>query len=390
MGAKAGPKPPSGPEPAKAPGEAVNSAHIRSVRCSVQLVVRNLRVCVLVVATLLASCGRVGPTGVSQQTASGARSVTPSPASSARLESSPAPSPTPPKTSPDPLLLSNTTGSFAFRHPASWSFTNCENYGYAIGFSASEGACPGESSGFFDMLVMSVQGDQRSAPTQRNYVWIGSIDHQAATQVDGVDGTRISAHVDKDPGMGPEAGTTQIMYDVYNGTRTYLVLYQHRPNQADYSTAFDDVMQHSFRFSPWNGYHGDLWSYTLDYPASWYDLSTPGGPDTEKYFGNERDIASPIGMDSAGAFFALSVASSCRAAPSGNVDNTAQLTVNGQTVTRVSGFLGPPQSEVFWSSYASVPSDSNCFGFAFIFGSKSARDSNLRMSDEIISSFTTL
>jgi len=180
------------------------------------------------------------------------------------------------------------------------------------------------------------------------------------------------------------------MYDVYNGTRTYLVLYQHRPNQTDYSTAFDDVMQHSFRFSPWNGYHSDRWGYTFDYPASWYDLSNLGAPDTEKYFANEKDIGSPIGMDSAGAFLALgTVAGSCRPAPPGNVDNTAQLTANGQTVTRVSGFLGPPQSEIFWSAYASVPNGSNCFGFAFIFGSKSARDSNLRTSDEIISSFTT-
>jgi hypothetical protein len=95
-------------------------------------------------------------------------------------------------------------------------------------------------------------------------------------------------------------------------------------------------------------------------------------------------------MDSAGAFFALStVAGSCRAAPPGNVDSTAQLTVDGRTVTRVSGFLGASQSEVFWSSYASIPSGPNCFGFAFIFGSKSARDSNLRTSDNMISSFMT-
>lgn len=134
----------------------------------------------------------------------------------------------------------------------------------------------------------------------------------------------------------------------------------------------------------------DQWGYTLDYPASWYNLSNLGAPDTEKDFANEEDLGSPIGMHSAGAFFALStVAGSCRPAPPGNVDNTAQLTVNGQTVTRVSGFLGQPQSDVFWSSYASVPSGSNCFGFAFIFGSKSARYSNLRTSDEIISSFTT-
>lgn len=240
------------------------------------------------------------------------------------------------------------------------------------------------------MLVMSVEGDQRSAPSQHNYVWIGPIDAQTATQVDGVGGTRISAHVDKDPGMGPAAGTTQIVYDVYNGKRTYLSLYQHRPGQTDYSATFDDVMQHSFRLAPWNGYHSERWGYTLDYPASWYDLSNFGAPDSEKYFANESGLGSPIGMDSSGAFVAVSVISgSCRKPPPGNVDSTVQLSVDGQTVTRVSGFLGPPRSEVYWSSYAFVPLGTNCYGLACFFGSKTARDSNLRITDEIIRSFTT-
>ena len=121
-----------------------------------------------------------------------------------------------------------------------------------------------------------------------------------------------------------------------------------------------------------------------------YDLGNLGAPDTEKYFANQKNIGSPIGMDSQGVFFALStVTGSCRTAPPGNVDATAQVSVDGQTVTRVSGFLGPPQSEVYWGSYASIPKGTNCFRFAFFFGSQSTRDANLRITDQIISSFTT-
>ena len=351
---------------------------------------RSLGVCVLLAIALLASCGRaIAPGASTSSSASTSRVQSPSPASSARL-GSPSPGSPSQATSADPLLLSNGTGSFAFKHPAAWKFTNCENYGYAIGFNYQEGICPGESDGTFDMIVMSVEGDQTSAPSQRSYVWIGTIDAQTTVRVDGVDGTRISAHVDKDPGMGPEAGTTQIMYDVYSGKRTYVVLYQHRPNQADYSATFDDVMGHSFRFSPWKGYHSDAWSYTIDYPAGWYEVPNSGAPDTEKYFANEKNIGSPIGMDSQGVFFALSrLSGSCRAAPPGRADDTAQLTVNGQTVTRTSGFLGARQSEVAWGSYATVPKGTSCFGFAFVFGSKEARDANLRVTDQIISSFTT-
>jgi hypothetical protein len=95
-------------------------------------------------------------------------------------------------------------------------------------------------------------------------------------------------------------------------------------------------------------------------------------------------------MGADGVFFNLSVLSGqCRAAPPGDIDGTAQLTVEGQPVTRVTGFLGPPRSEVFWGSYASVPKGTNCFAFAFVFGGKAARDANLRITDQMISSFTT-
>jgi hypothetical protein len=354
-------------------------------------IVRNRVVCLVVVAAVLASCGGAGGPSTAGNPASPTR-LGPSPASSARLQSPPVGSPSPsPAVSADPELLSNTNGSFAFRHPPSWKFTNCENFAYAIWFGTADNVgCAGESSGYFAIIVLSVPGDQRSAPSQGNYIHVGTVDQAAAVQVSGIEGVRTTAHLDSNPGMGPEAGTTQLLYDVYNGARTYFALYQHRPTEPDNSSAFDDLMQHSFKFAPWNGYRSDKWGYTVDYPASWYDLSNLGAPDTEEYFANEQSIGSPVGMDSQGVFFALNIETgSCRAAPPGNVDATTQLTVDGQTVTRISGFLGPPQSEVYWSSFASIPKTTSCFGFAFIFGSKAARDADLQITDQIISSFTT-
>jgi hypothetical protein len=140
----------------------------------------------------------------------------------------------------------------------------------------------------------------------------------------------------------------------------------------------------------WNSYHSQKWGYTINYPASWYDLGNLGAPDKEQYFANRKDIGLPMGMGADGVFFNLSVLSGqCRAAPPGDIDGTAQLTVEGQPITRVTGFLGPPRSEVFWASDASVPKGTNCFAFAFVFGGKAARDANLRITDQMISSFTT-
>jgi len=253
--------------------------------------------------------------------------------------------------------------------------------------TASGPGCVGESSGYFALSVESQAGDQR--PCQYA-ISTFKTDKVGATTVDGIAGLRIAGHFAADPGMGPEAGTTVIRYQVFNGKRTYCSEYQRRPSEPDYSLVFDELMQQTFRFAPWSAYRSDKDGYKLDYPASWYALSNLGAPDSERYFANAKNIGSPIGMDSSGALFALSVLTGpCRTAPPGSVDSTVKLTVDGQTATRVSGFMGPPQSEAFWSSYVSLPSGSRCFQFAFVFGSKSARDANLVITDQIVTSFST-
>ncbi len=140
----------------------------------------------------------------------------------------------------------------------------------------------------------------------------------------------------------------------------------------------------------WNSYHNQKWGYAINYPPSWYDLGDLGAPDTERYFANRKDIRSPMGIGADGILFSLSMLSGgCRGAPPGDIDGSARLMVDGQFVTRVTGLLGPPRSEAFWSSYSSVPKGTNCYAFVFTFGGKATRDANLQITDQMVGSFTT-
>jgi hypothetical protein len=128
----------------------------------------------------------------------------------------------------------------------------------------------------------------------------------------------------------------------------------------------------------------------VDYPATWYALDT-GAPNTEKDFANERGVGSPLSLDQAGLFFAIvAMAGSCPGSPPpGAVDGTVQLKADGNTVTRLTGFLGPPQGEAAWAAVASVPGRGHCFTLGFYFGSKATRDGNLPTIDGVITTFKT-
>src|SRR5712692_5486726 len=71
--------------------------------------------CIFLAAALLMCCGAPGAGGHQSASAPRVASTT---------FVSPTPQQTPAAVSADPQLLSNTNGSFAFRHPADWQFIN--------------------------------------------------------------------------------------------------------------------------------------------------------------------------------------------------------------------------------------------------------------------------
>ena len=197
---------------------------------------------------LVIGCGASGPAPTGQ-----AASPTPSPSPSPTLPSpSPSPSPDSSTSTEGWVALSSPTGAFSFLHPADWNFDNCPggNSGaaHAIQVTANGGQSCGSESGFYSLLVMSILGDHRSE-VGHNYVYIGTVQSTKDVTRDGVTGTRSEALIPKDPGMGPEGGTTQVLYLFFTGGNTYLVLYQHRPIYSDATATFDLLVASTFKFS---------------------------------------------------------------------------------------------------------------------------------------------
>ena len=148
------------------------------------------------------------------------------------------------------ILLSSPTGSYSFRHPTNWNFSNCPGDSFsAASAQLPDGGCHGEGSGSFEALVLSIAGDHRSAPANHEYLFVGTVQSSSQLVVDGSTGTRFAALISQDPGMGPAAGTTQVLYVFYAGGRTYLLLYQHQPSLADRSATFDTLVSKTLRFS---------------------------------------------------------------------------------------------------------------------------------------------
>jgi len=180
--------------------------------------------------------------------------------SAARSGAAVSPAPVSSYSSPRPTVgtdvLVNKAGHFSFRHPADWAFLNCDPASPGVGLAIRAGAAPytvncGGESCYFAMLITAVAGDRtadaKAAAGCMQYV---SDQNSTTVTIDGVAGIRIAdiftAGSDQTGGFGPDPGTQQVLYAVYDGTRTYLALYQRQPNQPDETESFDDVMQRLF------------------------------------------------------------------------------------------------------------------------------------------------
>jgi hypothetical protein len=137
-------------------------------------------------------------------------------------------------------------------HPADWTFDNCPgtNTAAALTIQITDDLAQGcgREGGFFSILVLSIPGDHRSEVGHTD-VYIGSVQATKDVTVGGVAGTRSAALIPKDPGMGPEDGTTQVLYLFLTGGNTYVVLYQHRPIYPDATATFDLLVASTFKFS---------------------------------------------------------------------------------------------------------------------------------------------
>ena len=151
----------------------------------------------------------------------------------------------------------NKTGHFSFDAPPSWAFLNCDpvyNVGLAIraGDTVHTLSCANEAC-YFSVLITSVSGDQtKDAPSKVGCMqYVSGVTTKAVT-IDGSAGNRITdtfiGGSGQTGGFGPDSGTQQVLYVVYNGSMTYYALYQRLPGQPDETAAFD-VLMASFAFT---------------------------------------------------------------------------------------------------------------------------------------------
>ena len=148
--------------------------------------------------------------------------------------------------------LVNKTGHFSFDYPQAWVFVNCDPATPGVGLAIRAGdslhtvSCGNEAC-YFSVFVESVPGDQTQDPPSK----VGCMQYVSGrttttVTVDGATGTRttdtFTAGADKTGGFGPDPGTEQVHYAVYNGSLTYFALCQRLPKQPDETGPFDALM----------------------------------------------------------------------------------------------------------------------------------------------------
>lgn len=146
----------------------------------------------------------------------------------------------------------NKPGQFSFAAPADWQIQNCEDGGgYAI--AAESGLPPCGRGEYYDawFIVLAPAGDQRQSlpPTGGNRFYAGTLTSTTKVTVDGVEGNRYSAVVDKDLPLPPPKGTAQIYYVFFDGSRTYAFVYDHFPADPDRAADFDRLVHQTLKFS---------------------------------------------------------------------------------------------------------------------------------------------
>jgi hypothetical protein len=201
-------------------------------------------VLILATATILVACESPPATRSSSTPASGGRLATPF-ARPGVITDSPIPA------AGGWVTYVNRAGEFTFSAPADWRAQSCEDSDGDYVVTAHDGLSPppcgrGEYEDTW-LFFWSVSGDQRPVLSPPQIA--GTVTGTMSVVVDGVQGVRYTARVDRADPLPPPQGAQQIYYVFFNGRRTYDLRYDHWPIDPDRTADFDRLVQQTLRFS---------------------------------------------------------------------------------------------------------------------------------------------
>jgi hypothetical protein len=147
--------------------------------------------------------------------------------------------------------VKNVSGAYSFQCSTSWKFTNCEatNSDAAYTWLVNPATpCLSELYGA-RMIVLSEPGDHSADPENHQGLYVGTRESSQPVTVAGVSGTRRTYVVSADNPLPPPKNTVQVLYTFVTGGRTYFAEYDRYPGDTDLTSAFDQMVVGSFRFS---------------------------------------------------------------------------------------------------------------------------------------------
>jgi len=148
----------------------------------------------------------------------------------------------------DWVALSNQAGKYSLKYPNNWTAepagdpSMCSPELTLLATSKDKIAkCA--TDGFGQMAFDSAVGD-KTAEYRLSYPSKSAI-------VDGVKGVRYEGTVEttSESGIGPEVGTKEVLYVVYDGTRTYRAMYYQYPGDEDITSEFDLLVTQTLKFT---------------------------------------------------------------------------------------------------------------------------------------------
>ena len=194
-------------------------------------------------APLLATLALLGLAGCAPSTPPGAPATVPAPVPATTTATTPA------DVTAGWTPYSDAVDHFSLRYPPAWQHRSCPSGGHIGLFlaptTAGVGVC---NSGFVgQMSIVAVTGDERAAYQITGEPGVVS----APVTVGGVAGTRQSVTL-SGAGLGPPAGTREVVYLFFTGGRTYRCAYDQTPTGAtatDVLADFDLLVTHTLAFS---------------------------------------------------------------------------------------------------------------------------------------------